>query len=170
MNYFREKTFRHINKHWWLYAFAVIPFLVSIAYFFNDYINKHYPILGSFGIFCLTIVYLAWVTNAKITALDMASFLKEKNEALSDKSIEYIGAIIKKLDIADFILLEKKFLEYEKEQREKRRLEALEEKEKLDKEYEAERIAKYQGYFEAELKERKEFLSIKEKIEKSVRE
>ena len=67
-------------------------------------------------------------------------------------------------------MLERKFLEYKKEQKEKRRLEELEEKEKLDKEYEAERVAKYQGYFKAELKERKEFLSIKEKIEKSVRE
>ena len=75
------------------------------------------------------------------------------------KSIEYIDAIIKKLDIKDFILLERKFLEYKKEQ-----------KEKLVKEYEAERVAKYQGYFKAELKEREEFLSIKEKIEKSVRD
>lgn len=170
MNYFGTKTFRHIDKHCWLYAFAVIPFLVSIAYFFGEYLEENYPILGSFGIFVLMIVYLAWLISGRITALDMARFLKERDEALSDKSIEYIDAIIKKLDIKDFILLERKFLEYEKEQKEKRRLEALEEKEKLDKEYEAERVAKYQGYVKAELKERKEFLSIKEKIEKSVRE
>ena len=100
----------------------------------------------------------------------MAGFLKERDEYLSDKSIEYIDAIIKKLDIKDFILLERKFLEYEKEKKEKRRLEALEEKEKSDKEYEAEREARYQNYLKIKSKEREEFLNTKDKIEKIVRE
>lgn len=170
MKNFRIKTFRHINKYCWSYAFAVIPFLVFIAYFFGEYLEKNYPILGSFGIFVLMIIYLAWLIDTRITGLDMASFLKKTNDFLSNKSIEYIDAIIQKLNTEDFLSLERKFLEYEKEQKEKRRLETLEEKEKLEKEYEAECEAKYQAYLKAKSKEREEFLNTKDKIEKFVRE
>ena len=88
-------------------------------------------------------------------AYDMARYLLDTNENLSEKHFNDIYYIIGELDIETFILLEKKALEYEEEQRE------------IEK---SKRKAKREAECKAELIKRQRILNIKKEIEKSIGE
>ncbi|MCI7587607.1 MAG: hypothetical protein MSS71_07130 [Campylobacter sp.] len=94
-------------------------------------------------------------------AYDVARYLQDTNENLSEKHFNDIYYIIGELDIETFILLEKKALEYEKEQREI-------EKSKRKAEREAKEEAEQKAIKEAYLIERRKILKIKKEIGKSI--
>ena len=161
----RARVFRRIIKYVDLYFIGSIPlfltatFFVYIYYIENYIESKSQPVSLVILFFCVTSAWFILMAFIKGRAYDMVRYLQDTNENLSEKHFNDIYYIIGELDIETFILLEKKALEYEEEQREI-------EKSKRKAEREAEREAK----FKAELIERQRILNIKKEIEKSMGE
>lgn len=164
----RARVFRHIIKYVDLYFIGSIPPFLTATFFLYIYCienieSKSQPVSLVIVFFCVTFAWFFLMAFIKGGAYDMARYLQDTNENLSEKHFNDIYYIIGELDIETFILLEKKALEYEKEQREI-------EKSKRKAEREAKEEAEQKAIKEAYLIERRKILKIKKEIEKSVRE
>ena len=120
----RARVFRRIIKYVDLYFIGSIPlfltatFFVYIYYIENYIESKSQPVSLVILFFCVTSAWFILMAFIKGRAYDMVRYLQDTNENLSEKHFNDIYYIIGELDIETFILLEKKALEYEEEQRE----------------------------------------------------
>lgn len=157
----RARVFRRIIKYVDLYFIGSIPpfltatFFVYIYYIENYIESKSQPVSLVILFFCVAFAWFSLMAFMKGRAYDMARYLLDTNENLSEKHFNDIYYIIGELDIETFILLEKKALEYEEEQRE------------IEK---SKRKAKREAECKAELIKRQRILNIKKEIEKSIGE
>ena len=163
----RARVFRRIIKYVDLYFIGSVPLFLTATFFLYIYCiknieSKSQPVSLVIVFFCVTFAWFFLMAFIKGRAYDMARYLQDTNENLSEKHFNDIYYIIGELDIETFILLEKKALEYEKEQREI-------EKSKRKAEREAKEEAEQKAIKEAYLIERRKILKIKKEIEKSVR-
>ena len=156
----RARVFRRIIKYVDLYFIGSIPPFFTATFFLYIYCienieSKSQPVSLVILFFCVTSAWFILMAFIKGRAYDMARYLQDTNENLSEKHFNDIYYIIGELDIKTFILLEKKALEYEEEQRE------------IEK---SKRKAKREAECKAELIKRQRILNIKKEIEKSIGE
>lgn len=167
MKNFRARVFRHIIKYVDLYFIGSIPPFLTTTFFLYIYCIENIESklqsvsLDTLYFFCVTSAWFFLMAFIKGRAYDVARYLQDTNENLSEKHFNDIYYIIGELDIETFILLEKKALEYEKEQREI-------EKSKRKAEREAKEEAEQKAIKEAYLIERRKILKIKKEIGKSI--
>ena len=153
--------FFHLIKNGEFYFIGGIFFFMFIYILIAMDIENRKNGVGLFtarSVFLFFFVVLVWAclmyfTKRKVDG--MRIYLQDKNEYFLEKGFVDTFRAIAELDKENFILLEKKVLEYEKEKKEIER---------------AKRTVERKAKREAELRTKQEILKMQKEIEKSVRE
>lgn len=109
----RARVFRRIIKYVDLYFIGSVPLFLTATFFLYIYCiknieSKSQSVSLVILFFCVTSAWFILMAFIKGRAYDMARYLQDTNENLSEKHFNDIYYIIGELDIETFILLEKK--------------------------------------------------------------
>ena len=108
MKNLRLKIFKHIIEYDWLYFWGSAISSSVILYFIEKYFKNELAIFYVL-IFFAYIIFLFYLRKK---AFDMARYLKFVDRSFSKQTIREVYKSIKKLDLKEFILLERNYSIY----------------------------------------------------------